>query len=181
MKPTDILVHEHEIILMVLEVAEREARAVAGGGTVNSERISEIIDFVRNFADRCHHGKEEDLLFATLVERGFPREYGPIGIMLQEHALGREHIQAAAASLPRAAADDPAARTALADALLGYVALLRAHIQKENTILFPMADQLLSDEDRASLLEAFDRVEREEMGDGTHERYHRLAHQLTGR
>ena len=180
MKPTDILMHEHQIILMVLDGAEREARAVAAG-RVDAERIAKIIDFVRTFADRCHHGKEEKELFARLVERGFPREFGPIGIMLQEHTLGREHIRAAADSLSAATAGDPAARTALADALMGYVALLRAHIQKENNVLFPMAEEALSEEDKTALLAAFERVEREEMGEGTHERYHQLAHDLAGR
>lgn len=180
MTPTGVLMHEHKVILMVLEGAEREARALTAGGPVNEAKIAQIIDFIRNFADRCHHGKEEDLLFAKLVERGFPKEFGPIGIMLQEHALGREHVRAVSDALPQACAGDPAARAQLVDNLLGYVALLRRHIHKEDNVLFPMAEQALGDEDRAALMEAFERVEREEMGEGTHERYHRFAHELSG-
>jgi len=181
MTPTQILMHEHEVILMVLEGAEREARAIAAGGPVDEAKVSQIVDFIRNFADRCHHGKEENVLFARLVERGFPKDFGPIGIMLQEHALGREHVQAIARALPQAVSGDGAARTKLVDSMLGYVALLRSHIHKENNVLFPMAEQALSDEDRAALIEAFERVEREELGEGTHERYHLLAHELAGR
>jgi len=180
MKPTEILEHEHRIITLVLDGAEREAQAVAAGGAVDTDRISKILDFVRNFADRCHHGKEENVLFAKLGERGFPKEYGPIGVMLHEHDLGREYIRTAAAALPAAGTGDADARRQLAAALAGYVELLRAHIHKENTVLFPMAEEALTPADKEELIAAFERVEREEMGEGIHERYHQLAHELGG-
>jgi len=59
-----------------------------------------------------------------------------------------------------------------------YARLLRAHIAKEDNVLYPMADQLFTAEDQRSLTEAFDRVEAEETGEGVHEKYHQLAHKL---
>jgi hemerythrin-like domain-containing protein len=58
--------------------------------------------------------------------------------------------------------------------------MLRAHIDKENSILYPIADRVFTAEDQQELMEAFDRVEAEEMGEGTHERYHQLAHEWAG-
>jgi len=58
------------------------------------------------------------------------------------------------------------------------VALLRAHIDKEDNVLFPMADQLLTAADQKELTEAFEKVEAEEIGEGVHDKYHQLAHEL---
>jgi len=74
--------HEHKIILQVLDAAEREARRMGETGEVRTERLEQMVDFFRNFADRCHHAKEEKLLFVRMEERGMSREAGPIGVML---------------------------------------------------------------------------------------------------
>jgi hemerythrin-like domain-containing protein len=178
MTPIEMLMHEHQIILLVLDGAEREARRIQDRGSVRPETIEEMLDFFRNFADRCHHGKEEDLLFVKMQERGMPVEGGPIGAMLHEHEYGRGLIQAMASALPPAASGDPAAVAAVRENLLAYARFLRAHIAKEDNILYPMADQLLTAEDQRGLLAEFERVETEEMGEGVHEKYHELAHKL---
>ena len=178
MRPTETLMHEHEIILMVLDAAEREVRRVQETGEVRVERLEQMVDFFRTFADRCHHAKEENLLFVRMEERGMPREAGPIAVMLYEHDLGRGHVRAVAEALPRAAAGDPEAKRALVENMTGYIQLLRDHIFKEDNILYPMANQLLAPEDQQELEEAFERVEREEIGEGVHEKYHQLAHRL---
>jgi len=180
MRPTEILKREHEVILLVLETAEREVDSVEDTGKVDSDRIGKMLDFFRNFADRCHHAKEENLLFASMQERGMPRNSGPLATMLVEHEEGRARVQAAADALPRAAQGDPSALAAVRENLSAYIELLRAHIGKEDGILYPMADQLLSAQDQRLLEERFERVEAEEMGDGVHQKYHDLAHELAG-
>jgi hemerythrin-like domain-containing protein len=180
MTPTETLKHEHQIILLALGAVEREMQQIQSGGPVPEVRIAQIIDFIQNFADRCHHAKEEKLLFSRMQERGMPVHGGPIGVMLQEHDDGRRRVRAAAEALPGAEAGDAGARTALTANLLAYVHLLRAHIDKEDNVLYPMADRILSAADQADLAAAFERVEAEEMGEGTHERYHQLAHEWAG-
>jgi hemerythrin-like domain-containing protein len=178
MIPTEILKHEHQVILMVLGAAEREASSIAAGHAVDVDRVAAMVDFIRTFADKCHHAKEEDLLFVKMIEKGFPREMGPIGVMLHEHELGRSYVRAVDEALAAAGRGEEAARTRVRDGLLGYAQLLRAHIEKEDSILYPMADRAFSEQDQDELLTAFERVEREEMGEGVHEKYHRLAHEL---
>ena len=180
MTPTDELKHEHQIILIALDGVEREMQRVQGGGPVPEERVGQMIDFVQNFADRCHHAKEENLLFTRMQDRGLPVNGGPIGAMLQEHEEGRRLVRAAAQALPSAAGGDAADAAALASNLLAYVRLLRQHIDKEDNVLYPMADQILTAADQTELAAAFERVEAEEMGEGTHERYHQLAHEWAG-
>jgi len=178
MTPTEILKHEHQVILMVLGAAEREADSIASTGKVDADRVVKMLDFIRTFADKCHHAKEEDLLFVKMGERGFPTQMGPVGVMLQEHEMGRSYVRVVDEALQAAAGGDEAALTRVRDGLLSYAGLLRAHIQKEDTILYPMADQALTEQDQAELAEAFERVEREEIGAGVQEKYHQLAHEL---
>lgn len=181
MTPTETLRHEHDVILLVLTGIERGATSLKATLDADPEWLDTIVDFVRNFADRCHHGKEEKHLFVRLEERGIPREGGPIGVMLREHEQGRAFIRATADAAPGAVNGAASALEAAQVNLLGYVELLRGHIAKENDVLFPMADQVLTPEDQRELAEAFDRVEAEEMGEGVHERYHDLAHRLAGK
>jgi hemerythrin-like domain-containing protein len=177
MTPTETLKHEHQIILLVLGAVEREMHQIQAGGSLDEERIRQMIDFIQNFADRCHHAKEEKLLFARMEQRGLPADGGPIGVMLQEHDEGRRLVRAAAEAQSRVSGGDAGASTTLATSLLGYVRLLRMHIDKEDNILYPIADRILTPADQTELTAAFDQVEAEEMGEGTHERYHRLAHE----
>jgi hemerythrin-like domain-containing protein len=178
MSPTETLRHEHEVILLVLGGIERATVDLGAALRAEPEWLDTIVDFVRNFADRCHHAKEEKHLFPRMEERGVPRNGGPIGVMLQEHERGRAFIRAVADATSGAKAGDARALATASRNLLYYVGLLRAHIGKENSVLFPMADQVLTEDDQRELAEAFDRVEAEELGEGTHERYHQLAHQL---
>jgi hemerythrin-like domain-containing protein len=177
-RPTELLKHEHQIILMVLEAAEREAQRIQDTGAVRADDVEHMVDFFRNFADRCHHAKEEDLLFAKMEERGVPMQGGPIGVMLHEHDEGRRHVTGVADALPQARGGDPAALGTVRANLLAFVHLLRAHIRKEDNVLYPMADQLFTVTDQQALAEGFDRVEAEEIGAGVHERYHQMAHDL---
>ncbi|MBC7263375.1 MAG: hemerythrin domain-containing protein [Chloroflexi bacterium] len=178
MIPTEVLKHEHEIILMVLDAAEREAGRVQDSGKVNADALDKMVDFFRNFADHCHHAKEEKQLFAKMRERGMPGDRGPIAVMLLEHDEGRRRVRAVAEALPQAQKGDSLAIRSLQENLSAYVQLLRAHIDKEDNVLYPMADQLFTPEDQRALAEAFEKIEAEEVGEGVHEKYHQLAYEL---
>ncbi len=178
MNPTETLKHEHKIVLLVLKGAERIARTIKEGGKADIETVNRMVDFFRNFTDRCHHSKEEKRLFPRLEERGVPNQGGPIGAMLQEHELGRARVRAIADAADKATAGDASAPAVLAENLSAYVELLRAHINKEDNVLFPMGDRVLTGEDKRELSEAFEKIEAEEMGEGTHEQYHDFAHEF---
>jgi hemerythrin-like domain-containing protein len=178
MTATDVLKHEHQIILLVLDGVEREVARIQETGAVRADKIAEMVDFLRNFADRCHHQKEEKLLFVRMRERGMPAEGGPIAAMLHEHDEGRALISAVAEALPEAGAGNPQAVASVRDNLGAYARFLRAHINKEDSVLFPMADQLFTPEDQEALTAGFDQVEAEEIGEGVHEKYHQWAHDL---
>lgn len=158
--PTAMLRQEHEVILRALALLERFGRQLEAGEPANREGLEWLREFFSTFADRCHHGKEEQHLFPAMERHGIPREGGPIGVMLHEHEEGRAFLRTMAKGDDRE----------IAGAIRGYATLLRAHIDKENGILFPMAEQILPDEEQRELLHAFEAVEQAVAGPGVHER-----------
>ncbi len=93
MRPTEILMQEHRVIEQVLDCLEILAQRGETDGRVDWESVEQSIDFFQNFADRCHHHKEEDGLFPMLEQKGFSPEQGPTGVMRTEHEVGRQHIR----------------------------------------------------------------------------------------
>ncbi|MGE5049876.1 MAG: hemerythrin domain-containing protein [Deltaproteobacteria bacterium] len=158
MRATQLLMEEHEIILRGLRVLEALADRAVRGAEVPAKSVEQVLQFLGQFADLHHHHKEEEILFPALEEAGLPRDGGPVGVMLHEHEQGRKLISALRAAAP-GAASDPASRARFADTARAYAALLSGHIDKENHVLFPMADQALRGEERRRVDEEFDAFE----------------------
>jgi hemerythrin-like domain-containing protein len=170
MKPTEDLMNEHRVIERMMAVVSGAADRLEGGKTVDMALFVDASDFFKNFADRCHHNKEEKILFEKMMERGVSGEVGPIAVMLREHEDGRAHVrkiaELSAKKLDRKSAQELVRQTR------SYVELLSQHIQKEDNVLYPMADQILTSEDQKELEKGFEEVETKIMGPGVHERYH---------
>lgn len=178
MKPTEILKEEHKLVLLMLKILDAICARLEVGNAVDPDDLAAVIDFIRNFADGCHHAKEEKLLFVELEKAGMPPDDGPVGVMLREHALGRNYTRGMADALALMKNGDPSATAAFTENARGYIQLLWNHIDKEDHVLFVMADSRLSPEAQKTLTKGFDRVEREETGEGVHEKYHALLHRL---
>lgn len=171
-KATQDLKKEHAAILNVLDITDH----VLSSEIEDSKKLQfgeQLVYFLKIFADKCHHGKEENYLFRELEKQGIPNEGGPIGVMLQEHQKGRAYI--ALMSNAVTAAD-------LMNFKLNannYAALLRSHIEKENNVLFAMADKVCSEAKQDELFEQFEQYEEIVMGPGVHEELHAMIHQWT--
>lgn len=166
--PTQILKDEHTLILEALDGLERKLAALEAGAAPDRTYFEKAVRFIRTFADQCHHGKEEDLLFKTMVDRGFPLQGGPIAVMLSEHETGRAYVREMAEA-SASVGQDPAAAGKIIRNGRAYIQMLRPHIDKENMILYPMADNMLSPQDQTQLGEAFERFETEKIGADVHE------------
>jgi hemerythrin-like domain-containing protein len=177
-KAVETLMQEHRVIEQVLGSLETFAARVREGGPADRAAIALYAEFFREFADRCHHGKEEDRLFERMTARGLPREAGPVAVMLAEHEEGRAHVRALAVLGEGLGPLSGAEREVLLAHADAYVALLRQHIVKEDNVLFPMAAQLLPAGEMEGLAEAFEEFETKVMGEGAHARLHALAEGL---
>jgi hemerythrin-like domain-containing protein len=178
MKPTEILRHEHRVIEHVLGALETAAARIDGDQPIRPGFFLDAAEFIGGFADGCHHHKEEGLLFEALASTGFPKDQGPVGVMLAEHEMARAFTRGLRGAAQRWAAGEESAKSEVATYARNYAALLRQHIAKEDNILFPMADRMLPASQQDQLASAFDRFEAEETGAGAHERFHALAEQL---
>ena len=163
------LVHEHDAILFALRVLEEISNRVNEGQDVPAGDIIELLEFLKLFADKCHHGKEEDFYFPALEAAGIPRINGPIGVMLSEHDVGREFIKEMQNSVSEKISD----KEGFVKAAQRYIVLLRSHIEKENKVLFPMGDAKLTEAEHKKLLEEFEKFEENVIGKGKHEELHK--------
>lgn len=168
-KAVEDLMHEHEAILFTLRVLDKMAGLAEAGKDPGREDALALIAFLREFADKCHHGKEELILFPALEAAGIRNSGGPIGQMLAEHDAGRALVGGMAAALER-----PDGFPAFVRAARDYAALLRAHIDKENTVLFPMGEKALGPAALAAVYGRFEEHEEKVIGQGRHEELHAM-------
>ena len=139
---TAMLRDEHVLILEVVDVLERTLDASDEDAQAFGV-IGRCVSFFRLYADACHHGKEEDLLFPELEDHGLPKDDGPIAVMLHEHRLGRAFVSRMAESIDDARSGEEWAIRELRSAADGYIDLIRNHIDKEDNVLFNMADAMV--------------------------------------
>jgi hemerythrin-like domain-containing protein len=172
-KAIDDLKHEHEAILSALKILDKICGDIGEGSTPSKSDLSNFIGFLKEFADKCHHGKEEGMLFPALVATGMPQHAGPIAVMLAEHVQGRDYMR----EMDLAIASGPDYVT-FAYAARNYSGLLRSHIQKENNVLFPMAENTLEELKLEELYESFEEHEEKVIGPGRHEELHHLLKEL---
>lgn len=175
---TQNLMDEHRVIERMLKILNVACEKLEIGEKVSPEVFAKAIDFVRTFADGCHHGKEEDTLFPMVEKHGLPRDRGPTGVMMMEHEQGRKYIRGLAEAVEKYSKGDKAVERAILENARGYVSLLSRHIPKEDTILYPLADRMLGPDEQRELLEKFEKIEMEKIGPGKHEYYLHMIKEL---
>lgn len=174
---TDDLRHEHDALLHALDLLDQlsqRLRHPEQGKTVDPQDLQQLTGFFREFADQCHHGKEEDLLFPALAQAGLQPPGDLQQALLEEHEQGRAALREMQA---QAAAPGPR----FADAADRYAALLRRHIATENTQLLPWVEAQLPAQTLVQLGQGFEAHETRVMGAGRHEALHALLGSLRGR
>ncbi|MFQ6003933.1 MAG: hemerythrin domain-containing protein [Woeseia sp.] len=178
MTPTEILEDEHRVIERVLDCLEEGAGRLDGGETVSTDFFLEAAEFVAGFADRCHHAKEEDILFAAMTARDMPQDTGPVAVMLQEHEQGRRYTAGFRNAAEQMKSGDAGAANDIVRNVFNYVNLLREHINKEDHVLYPMARQIIPDNAMQEVAAEFRRIVSDDERSGRSARYRALADRL---
>jgi hemerythrin-like domain-containing protein len=179
MKATEQLKNEHEAVKLMMKILDAACGNLKAGNKPHIADFEDMIDFLKVFVDRCHHGKEEQILFPQMEKAGVSKENGPIGVMLAEHEQGRGYIR----GMSQAIADYKSGKTDATQLLFEnvalYIELLDQHIFKENNVLFAMADKLFSEEIQNQLFDRFEELEEKVIGMGKHEELHRRLEKLS--
>lgn len=175
-EPLHTLKHEHRVIERALRALDGVCARLDWGQHVPAEVISQLVDFIGVFADRYHHGKEETFLFPLLQRHGIVRD-GPLGVIAEEHRIESDLTAEMHRAIEGYRDVDPDARQRFVDAARRYSHHLLSHIDKEECILFRLADEMLDEEDKVSLSESFNRAE-VSLHAGACQEYERTASEL---
>jgi hemerythrin-like domain-containing protein len=175
--PLHALKHEHRTIERVLRALDGVCLRLEWGEMIDQKVLRQIVDFVSNYADRFHHGKEELCLFPALERQGIDRENGPIEMLEGEHSVERTLVAGLRQSIDRYDHGDAAAVRVFIDSARAYSDMLSGHIHKEDSILFRIAEDLLENEDIEALSRAFEHAA-QEIGLERLENYSKLAREL---
>jgi hemerythrin-like domain-containing protein len=178
-KATEILMQEHRLIEQVLDCLEEAACRLDDGEEIDAEFFIDAAEFVAGFADGSHHRKEEDILFVAMTAKDMPADSGPVAVMLHEHEEGRRLTAAFRSAAEQMKTGDTSAAMDVIQNVLDYVNLLREHIIKEDNVLFPMADQLVTGDDMRVVSRKFEQALAEDEASGEIKRYQELALKLS--
>ena len=172
MKPVGPLMREHRLIEQMLEVVRRQVAAIKEGKAVDPCLVLKVVDFFRTYADRTHHGKEEDILFRKLEAKEMAEEHLVIMVELKnEHRQARSIVGRLNEAAGRYTKSDSAGRRIISGCLKEILALYPSHIEKEDKRFFyPILDYFTADELDKMLDEfwEFDRIM-------IHEKYQKLV------
>ena len=177
--PTEALEREHHYIQQVVASLLLFAEDLEKGEAVPAETLADTLEFLRTFADRCHHGKEESFLFPLLEQKGVPPQGCPLGVLKKEHVAGRSLV-AQFATVSGSYTKDGSEKELLRTTLLGLAELYGGHMWKEDYLLFPMANKILSAEEQDQLTKQFNEVE-SSIGPDVQQRFEELAGKLQRR
>lgn len=181
MKPTEDLKHDHQAIETILGILTKISVVAKHTCKPDLDDLDKIIDFLRLFADKLHHGKEETIYFPALVEEGMSNENSPVAVMRFEHEVGRGYIKDMAAAIESIKNGDDSAVDKFIESVENYVSLMENHIQKENNILFPMGDKLIPSVKQPLLYKDFVFMEGKLFGQDALKYYHDLLRQLANK
>jgi len=170
---TQIMVEEHKLILRMITLVEQNTARLEEGKFRNWQFYLDAVDFIRNYADRFHHAKEEAVLFVALVKNGMPEKQSPIEAMHMEHDEGRSHVRAIEEAAQKALDGETGQAVIIVEHAKGYAKLLRVHIEKEDEILYPLAERILPEEVRDGMLSAYTTAEQQ--SPGLEEKYLKLV------
>jgi len=178
MKATEVLMSEHRVIERVIGALEKAAAQLESGQDLRHGFFLDAAEFIKEFADGCHHSKEEGVLFTTMVEYGMPLQGSPVAVMLAEHEQGRLFTRGMKQAAQDLADGETSARELIVQNARGYAALLRQHILKEDRILFPMAEQMIPTGQHLQVYEEYQCLADNEAYKDVYSKYLALAESL---
>lgn len=152
---TAVMVEEHKLILRMIALVEANTHRLEAGRFDEWGFYLDAVDFIRDYADRFHHAKEEDVLFQALVANGMPAQNSPIAAMLMAHDQGRAYVRGMEEGALKDLAGDRTQTAEIVRNAYGYIALLRDHIDKEDNILYKLAERVLPEGVRPAMVAAY--------------------------
>jgi hemerythrin-like domain-containing protein len=154
MMPIGPLMIEHRLIERMVDLLKKEFHTISETQVIDTSFIEEAIDFFKVYADRCHHGKEEDILFRDLSKKDLSPEHKVMmDELIQEHVFGRETTRKLLEATERFRQGDSAALDNIRGLLKKLVEFYPAHIEKEDKHFFLPSMEYFSKEEQDAMLQ----------------------------
>lgn len=178
MLPIGPLMIEHRLIERMVVLLQKELQRVRQDGKPDTFFIEQAADFFRVYADRCHHGKEEDILFEGLSRKSLaPQDKQLMEELIKEHVFARQTVGLLVKAKDAYKDGRQEALSEIEAALAGLVGLYPKHIEKEDKRFFLPSMGYFSDAEKDAMLEAFGEFDRKLI----HEKYEQAVEALEGR
>jgi len=172
------LMIEHRLIERMLSVIRNALSEIEARHKVDPVFVDTAVDFIRVYADRTHHGKEEDILFRELKNKPLTAEdRKTMEELMEEHVFGRQTTKALVEANTRYRNGDQSALNDIADNLQTLTEFYPRHIEKEDKVFFPSSRNYFTDEEDQAMLTAFREFDRKMI----HEKYESLVDQFEGK
>jgi hemerythrin-like domain-containing protein len=177
MMPIGPLMIEHRLIERVIKILPEMSKRMTERGELEPPLIDATVDFIRMYADRTHHGKEEEILFRDLSKRNLSEEdHLLMGALVDEHVYARRTVKELVAAKERYLKGDKGALVTIADNMEGLFNLYPEHIRKEDRVFFPASMKYFSREEQEVMLKEMWEFDRGMI----HEKYKTVAETLEG-
>lgn len=177
MTPAENLINEHVFINELLWIMSKIVERVKSQKVFYTTDIEEIIDFLKNFIEKSHHKKEE-IFFSELSLAEIPIDKEAISLMFYEHSLSKNYLNDINSCIMKCKIGFEFSSEMLVESMNNYVVMEKNHIQKEGSIIYPIADESLSEEKQHEILRQFHEIEKMIEAHDFQEHYHRLLRKL---
>ena len=178
MKPTDNLILEHREINELLDIMSNIALKIKSKDVFYPNDVEEIINYLIVLIDKSHQGKEDEVFYPELISSGIPKETAPLSIINYEHTLSKRYLNDISSCVVNCKIGNDFSGELLADSLTNYVVVIKNHIQREEEIVFPIANEVLSDEKQNEISQRFEDIEKKNISHSFLERFNRLVNKL---
>ena len=178
MTPTENLIKEHEEINELLDIMSKIAMKIKSKDVFYPNDVEEIIDYLIIIIDKSHHGKEDEVFYPELISSGIPNEKAPLSIINYEHTLAKRYLKDISSCVVNCKIGNDFSGELLADSLTNYVVVIKNHIQREEEIVFPIANEVLSSEKQNEISQRFEAIEQNNISLSFFDRFNKLLKKL---
>lgn len=175
--PVGPLMTEHRLIERMISLMAKEVRKIKESNAADPEFISIAVDFIRTYADKLHHGKEEDIFFRDLSKKALSAEHKKtMDELVEEHALARKNTKDLFEARNKYARGDKDSLEEIARNMEILAQFYPKHIEKEDKHFFLPVMNYFSKEEQSAMLDEFYEFDRQFI----HSKYNNMVSGLDG-
>ena len=178
MTPTENLINEHKKINELLDIMSKIALKIKSKDVFYPNDVEEVVKYLINIIENSHHGKEDDVFYPELISSGIPKETAPLSIINYEHLISVNYLKDISSCVENCKIGNDFSGELLADSLTNYVIAIKNHIQREEEIVFPIANEVFSIEKQNDILQRFEIIEQKYISNSFNDQFDKLLNKF---